>query len=88
MLVYSLVLAATAMLLGPVAHLGLIYAILALLLNVAFIAMSAQLYIKARRGEADVAAAMKLFHFSITYLTLLFVGMAADVLIRNLVNSH
>lgn len=88
MLVYSLVLAATAMLLGPVANLGLIYAILALLLNIAFVLMSARLYAKARRGEADVAAAMKLFHFSITYLTLLFVGMAADVLIRNLVNSH
>ena len=88
MLVYSLVLAATAMLLGPVAHLGLIYAVLAILLNVGFVLMSVRLYQKARRGEADVAAAMKLFHFSITYLTLLFVGMAADVLIRNVIHSH
>ena len=88
MLVYSIVLAATAMLLGPVAHLGAIYAILGLLLNVVFVWMSVKLYQKARRGEADVAAAMKMFHFSITYLTLLFVGMAADVLIRNLINSH
>ena len=88
MLVYSLVLAATAMLLGPVAHLGLIYAVLAILLNVGFVLMSVMLYQKARRGEADVAAAMKLFHFSITYLTLLFVGMAADVLIRNVIHSH
>jgi protoheme IX farnesyltransferase len=43
MLVYALVLAATAMLLGPVAHLGVLYAILALLLNAAFVVMCAQL---------------------------------------------
>jgi protoheme IX farnesyltransferase len=87
MLVYALVLAATAMLLGPVAHLGVLYAILALLLNAAFVVMCAQLYAKAKRGQADVAAAMRLFHFSITYLTLLFVGMAGDVLIRNLISG-
>ena len=88
MLVYSIVLAATVMLLGPVAHLGVIYAVLAILLNAGFVFMSVKLYQIARRGEADVASAMKLFHISITYLTLLFVGMAVDVLIRNLVHSH
>jgi heme O synthase-like polyprenyltransferase len=31
---------------------------------------------------------MKIFHFSITYLTLLFVAMAVDVLVANLVSSH
>jgi len=88
MLVYSLVLAATVMLLGPVAHLGFIYAILAIALNIFFVLMCARLYTKAKKGQADVAAAMRLFHFSITYLTLLFVGMAVDVLIRNLIHSN
>ena len=88
MLVYTVVLAAFAMLLGPVAHLGLIYAISALLLNIGFIAMAAQLYVKARRHDAGGPEAMRVFHFSITYLTLLFVAMAADVLLRNLVHAH
>ena len=33
-------------------------------------------------GKADVGEAMRLFHFSITYLTALFVLMAVDVLVR------
>ena len=88
MLVYTVILAAFAMLFGPVAHLGLIYAISALVLNIGFIAMAAQLYVKARHDEAGGKEAMRVFHFSITYLTLLFVAMAADVLLRNLVHSH
>ena len=51
--------------------------------------MAAKLYLKARRGEeVGGPEAMRLFHFSITYLTVLFVAMAADVLVRNLVHSH
>ena len=88
MLVYTVILAAFAMLFGPVAHLGLIYAISALVLNIGFIAMAAQLYVKARHDEAGGKEAMRVFHFSITYLTLLFVAMAADVLLRNLVHTH
>jgi len=87
MLIYTLVLAAVTMLVGPVAHLGAIYAIVALLLNIGFIAMCVQLYMKARRGEAGGKEAMRVFHYSISYLTVLFVVMAADVLIRNLVNG-
>ncbi len=88
MLVYTVILAAFAMLFGPVAHLGLIYAISAIVLNIGFIAMAAQLYVKARHDQAGGKEAMRVFHFSITYLTLLFVAMAADVLLRNLVHSH
>jgi protoheme IX farnesyltransferase len=88
MLIYTVILAATSMLLGAVAHLGLLYAISALLLNIGFIYMCAQLYAKARRDEAGGTEAMKVFHFSITYLTLLFVAMAADVFLRELLNKH
>ena len=88
MLVYTVVLAAAAMLFGAVAHLGLFYGIVALLLNIAFIVMTAQLYMKARRNEAGGPEAMKVFHFSITYLTLLFVAMAGDVLLRDLLHKH
>ena len=84
MLIYSVVLAASTMLFGASAHLGLLYAIVAILLNIGFIGMCAQLYVKARRGTVGGPEAMKVFHFSITYLTVLFVAMAADVLLRDL----
>jgi protoheme IX farnesyltransferase len=87
MLVYTIILAGITMLVGPVAHLGAIYAVTALILNIGFIAMCIRLYLQARRGEAGGKEAMRIFHFSITYLTLLFVVMAADVLIRNLVHG-
>jgi heme O synthase-like polyprenyltransferase len=41
-----------------------------------------RLYRHAMSDRADVAEAMRLFHFSITYLTALFVLMAVDVLVR------
>ena len=41
-----------------------------------------RLYSDAHHDKADVKEAMKLFHFSITYLTALFVAMAVDVLVR------
>jgi protoheme IX farnesyltransferase len=67
---------------GPVAHLGWIYALSATLLGGAFTYMAFKLYQNARTDTADVAQAMKLFHYSISYLTLLFVMMAVDVLVR------
>ena len=89
MMIYSLLMAAATILFGASAHLGALYAVVALLLNIAFIWLSISLYLKARRKEEiGNAEAMRLFHFSITYLTLLFVAMAADVLLRNLINSH
>ena len=88
MLIYTIALAACTMLLGPVADLGLLYAIVALVLNTGFIGMTLRLHQLAKRDEAGEKAAMKIFHFSITYLTLLFVAMAVDVLVANLVNSH
>jgi heme O synthase-like polyprenyltransferase len=42
-----------------------------------------RLYRHARNDKADVAEAMRLFHFSITYLSALFILMAVDVLVRN-----
>jgi protoheme IX farnesyltransferase len=88
MLIYTVVLAASTVLFGAVAHLGLLYGITALVLNIIFIVMTAQLYAKARHDQAGGREAMKVFHFSITYLTVLFVAMAADVLLRELIHSH
>jgi protoheme IX farnesyltransferase len=82
-LIYSLVLWVVTMWIGPIAHLGWIYALSATVLGGFFTFYSLRLYRHAREDKADVAEAMRLFHFSITYLTALFVAMAVDVLVRN-----
>ena len=82
-LVYSVVMWATTVLIGPIAGLGWIYATSATLLGGLFTWYALRLYRHAVSGVADVAEAMKLFTYSITYLTALFVLMAIDVLVRN-----
>ncbi len=81
-LVYSVIMWMVTIAIGPIAHLGWIYALSATLLGGAFTYMAMRLYSHARIGTADVGEAMKLFHYSITYLTALFVLMAVDVLVR------
>jgi protoheme IX farnesyltransferase len=82
-LIYSVVLWALTLLIGPSAHLGWIYALSATVLGGMFTFYSLRLYRHARIDKADVAEAMRLFHFSITYLSALFILMAVDVLVRN-----
>ncbi len=82
-LAYTVVLWALSMLVGPVAGLGWIYAVSALVLGGAFTFFAARLFVLARHDRADVARAMRLFHYSITYLTALFVLMAVDVIVRH-----
>ncbi len=81
-LIYSVVLWAITMLIGPLAHLGWIYALASTVLGALFSFYALRLYRHAVSNKADVAEAMRLFHFSITYLTALFVFMAVDVLVR------
>src|ERR1700689_4080428 len=82
-LVYTVILWALTLLIGSSAHLGWIYAVSALVLGALFTFYALLLYRHARNFKADVAEAMRLFHFSITYLTALFVLMAVDVLVRH-----
>jgi protoheme IX farnesyltransferase len=71
------------LLIGPSAHLGWVYAISATVLGALFTFYALRLYRHARVDRADVAEAMRLFHFSITYLSALFILMAVDVLVRH-----
>jgi len=80
---YTVVLVALSLLFGPVAHLGLIYMIIAGVLGVGFMLMTARLWGLARQERVTGRDAMRVFSYSITYLTVLFVAMAGDVLIRN-----
>ncbi len=80
---YTVALVATSLLFGPVAHLGLIYLIAAAALGAGFLFMTTRLWHLARADRATGREAMRVFSYSITYLTVLFVAMAGDVLIAN-----
>jgi protoheme IX farnesyltransferase len=75
---YSLLLVAVSLLLFPAAEMGLIYLLSAVLLGAAFVWYA----LRVLRNVADGRAAINLFRFSISYLTLLFAAVAVDSLIR------
>jgi protoheme IX farnesyltransferase len=74
---YTLVVWALTIAFAPVASMGVIYWVAAVVLGAAFTAFSLRLY-----ADPTPKKAMRLFSFSITYLTLLFGAMALDVLVR------
>jgi protoheme IX farnesyltransferase len=77
-LVYSVILLAVTLALAPVASLGLVYSIVATLSGLTFIGLAVRL-----RRKASPKAAMQLFSYSITYLTVLFVAMAVDIFTKH-----
>lgn len=78
-ILYAWALVASTLVLIPVASMGLIYAITALVTGGWFIIESYRLYKEAIAGE--ISNPMRLFHGSISYLTLLFIAIAIDPLI-------
>jgi heme o synthase len=80
---YTVALVAVSFVFGPVAHLGWIYMITATVLGFGFLYLVTRLWGLAQTGAATGREAMRVFGYSITYLTVLFVAMAGDVLIRN-----
>jgi protoheme IX farnesyltransferase len=76
---YSWVMVATTLLLIPVAPMGWVYSLGAVLLGAAFLWEAYLLRRRVRAEASDVTAvAMRLFHGSITYLALLFLLVALD----------
>jgi len=75
---YTLLLWALTLLFGPVADMGKLYFVAALGLGAVFTWFSVDLL---RTGSSDKA--MRLFTYSITYITLLFGAMAVDQLVRS-----
>ncbi len=78
MLIYSVVVVACSMVFAVTAEMGILYWIGAALLGVFFLAMTIK--VQSTKSTAD---AIKLFTYSITYVTLLFALMAVDVIVRN-----
>jgi protoheme IX farnesyltransferase len=79
--VYSWVMVAVSLLLWPVAGTTPVYGVVALLLGAAFLREAHALLRKTDAGTSLEPAAMRLFHGSITYLTLLFVAIGVDPLL-------
>jgi protoheme IX farnesyltransferase len=78
-ILYAWALVASTLLLIPVGSMGLIYTVTALVTGCWFVFESYRLYKQAIVGE--ITNPMRLFHGSISYLTLLFIAIAIDPLL-------
>ncbi len=76
MIAYSVVLTVSTLVLVPVANLGLIYGITALVFGVAFVIGTIAL-----GSNSTEARSMRLFSFSITYVSAIFLALTLDVLL-------
>jgi len=75
---YTIVLIAVSLLLLPAAGMGWVYLVAAVVLGGLFLRSALRL----RADAANGRAAISLFRYSITYLTLLFAAVAVDALVR------
>ena len=75
---YTIALVAVSLLLLPAAGMGWVYLVAAVVLGGLFLAGALRLRADAGSGRAAIA----LFRYSITYLTLLFAAVAVDALLR------
>jgi protoheme IX farnesyltransferase len=80
---YSVLTVAVSLVLWPVAGTGWLYPTVAAVTGAALLWESLQLLLRARRGLTDAALKpMRLFHWSNSYLALVFVAAAVDPLLR------
>lgn len=77
-LLYTLLLWGLTLVFAPVAHMGAVYLGASIVLGAAFTWFAVRLLV-----DPSTKAAMRVFTYSITYVTLLFGAMALDVLVRN-----
>ena len=82
-LVYSVVTVLASLVLWPVAHTGWLYPTVALITGIALVWQAGLLLARASRGLTGAALQpMRLFHWSNSYLALVFVAAAVDTLLR------
>ena len=80
---YSWAMVAASLALIPVANMGWIYVVAAFVSGGVFVAEAHRLLRLAKAGAATkVLKPMRLFHFSITYVTLLFLAVAIDPIVH------
>jgi protoheme IX farnesyltransferase len=80
---YSWVMVAVSLALWPIANTGIVYPVVAIVLGAAFLVEAHLMWARARTSdELTVVKPMRLFHWSNMYLSLLFVAVALDPLIK------
>jgi protoheme IX farnesyltransferase len=80
--IYAYLMVATSLALWPVASTGLLYPAVGAVLGAAFLVESHLLLRRSKHTDNVVALRpMRLFHWSNTYLTLLFLAVALDPLV-------
>ena len=76
---YSWVMVLVSLVLIPVAPMGPVYSVAAIVLGALFLFEAYRLLGAARRSDENLLSrAMRLFHYSISYLALLFLAVAID----------
>jgi protoheme IX farnesyltransferase len=78
---YAVLLVAVSLVFAVVAQMGLVYLVTAVILGAIFLWRAFTLWREGSAPEASTAQAIRLYRFSISYLTLLFVAVAVDVLV-------
>jgi protoheme IX farnesyltransferase len=78
---YAILMVAISLVLFAVAHMGLIYLVAAVVLGGMFLWQAYGLWRRGASEEASTAGAIRLYKYSISYLTLLFVAVAIDALV-------
>jgi protoheme IX farnesyltransferase len=78
---YTFLMVAISLILWPVAHMGLIYLGAAVGLGAMFIWQALALWRRGSSEEASTTGAIKLYRYSISYLSLLFLAIAVDALV-------
>jgi len=78
---YTLLMVAISLILWPVARMGLIYLGAAVGLGAVFIWQAYALWRQGASEEASTRGAIKLYKYSISYLSLLFLAIAVDALV-------
>ena len=80
---YTMLLVAISLVFFAVARMGLVYLFAAVVLGAAFLWRAFVLWRQAASPDGSLAQAIRLYRFSISYLTLLFVAVAVDSLIAS-----
>ncbi|HUG30158.1 MAG TPA: heme o synthase, partial [Candidatus Limnocylindria bacterium] len=79
---YTILLVALTAVFAVVARMGLIYAVAAAVLGAVFLWRAWILWRQGTSPEASTAQAIRLYRYSITYLTILFAAVALDTIVR------
>ncbi len=78
---YTLLMVAISLVLWAVARLGVVYLVAAVVLGALFLRQAVILWRQGSAPEASTAQAIRLYKYSISYLTLLFAALAVDTVV-------